>query len=198
MTQQQVHALVEVVASVPSIDAVSLIGSRSDEDPTPLSDWDLEIATDDFREAAIGIIEGAAALKPLAVFFDPLGTRPNLTVILDGPVKVDLIFPDVPFEAAPAWEATAETLTKIDWHFWDWTLWLAAKRLRGLDDLVDFSLEDQLHYVLEPMGVTEEPTSIEEAMDAYEAARKAKEAELGVSVDPMLGEQVRQAILDVS
>jgi hypothetical protein len=48
------------------------------------------------------------------------------------------------------------------------------------------------------MGVTDEPTSIEEAIDAYLAARKAKETELGIEVDPTLGDQVRQAILDVS
>jgi len=198
MSQLQVHALVDVVAAVPEIEAVSLVGSRDDEDPTPLSDWDLEVATKDFRGAAIGIIEGAAALKPLAVFFDPLGTRPNLTVILDGPVKVDLIFPDTPFEPAPPWEATEQTLTKIDWHFWDWTLWLASKRLRGLDDLVDFSLEDQFAYLLGPMGVNDQPKTLEEAMDAYEVAREAKEVELGVAVDPTLGEQVRQAILDVT
>lgn len=188
------HRLVDLVARNPAIQGLALVGSRADDDPTPLSDWDLEVTTDDFQAAAVGIIEAAAALQPLAVFFDPLGTRPNLTVILDGPVKVDLIFPDTPFEPAPAWEATDQTLTKIDWHFWDWTLWLAAKRLRGLDDLVDFSLEDQFAFVLEPMGVSQQPTSIEAAMDAYEEAREKKAAELGVEVDPTFGHQVREAI----
>lgn len=192
------HRLVDLVARVPAIHRLTLVGSRADDDPTPLSDWDLEVDTDDFQTAAVGIIEAAAALHPLAVFFDPLGTRPNLTVVLDGPTKVDLIFPDVAFEAAPPWEATSDTLTKIDWHFWDWTLWLAAKRLRGLDDLVDFSLEDQFRFLLEPMGVSDQPETIEAAMEAYEAAREAKANELGVAVDPTFGRQVRDAIADAA
>jgi predicted nucleotidyltransferase len=193
-----VHRLVDLIARIPAIQGLALVGSRADDDPTPLSDWDLEVTTNDFQGAAVGIIEVAAALHPLAVFFDPLGTRPNLTVVLDGPTKVDLIFPDVPFEAASPWEATGDTMTKIDWHFWDWTLWLAAKRLRGLDDIVDFSLEDQFAFVLEPMGVTQQPKSIEEAMDAYEEARGKKAAELGVEVDPTFGHQVRRALADAT
>jgi predicted nucleotidyltransferase len=191
---EDVHRLVDLVARNPAIQGIALVGSRADDDPTPLSDWDLEVTTDDFQGAAVGIIEAAAALKPLAVFFDPLGTRPNLTVILDGPTKVDLIFPDTPFEPAPPWEATGDTLTKIDWHFWDWTLWLAAKRLRGLDDIVDFSIEDQHEFLLRPMGVEQAPESLDAAMDAYEDARAKKAAELGMEVDPTLGQQVRAAI----
>jgi hypothetical protein len=155
------------------------------------------VHTSSFEDAAVGVIRAAATLDPppLAVFFDPLGTRPNLTVLLDGPVKVDLIFPDVPFEPAEPWGVSADTLPKVDAHFWDWILWLAAKRARGLDDFVEFSLEDVHRFVLVPMGdAAEAPTSLEQAIERYEALRREQAAALGVDIDPTLGHQVRTAV----
>jgi hypothetical protein len=155
------------------------------------------VRTSSFEDAAVGIIRAAAQLDPapLAVFFDPLGTRPNLTVLLDGPVKVDLIFPEVPFEPAEPWEVSADTLPKVDAHFWDWILWLAAKQARGLIDVVEFSLEDVHRFILVPMGdAAGPPTTLDDAIERYEALRTQQVAALGVDLDPTLGHQVHTTV----
>ncbi len=56
---------------------------------------------------------------------------------LPGAVKADL-FPGLPPRppAGPLPEVTATALPAIDAHFWDWALWLGAKRQHGRDALV--------------------------------------------------------------
>jgi hypothetical protein len=72
---------------------------------------------------------------------------------LPGAVKADL-FPGLPPRppAGPLPEVTATALPAIDAHFWDWTLWLGAKRQRGRDALVAAELAKMGHYLLEPLG----------------------------------------------
>ncbi len=189
-----VDALVEHVAAVEAVDAIRLTGSRDRGDPTPLSDWDYEIATTDFASVAAALPAAVAPLRPLAAFWDPLGNRPNFTVLLDGPTKVDLIFDGHPFTPSPPWVPSPGTLPAIDAHFWDWTLWLGAKRLRGDDDLVHRQLARLHEHLLAPLGVRAPPTDLRGAVETYLEARHEHEARYGVTVDPQLGDQVRAAL----
>lgn len=66
-------------------------------------------------------------LRPVVAQWDRLSVTWCYTLILAGPVKVDLIFTE-PHAVLPAWQVTAATLRGIDDHFWDGMLWLAAKQ----------------------------------------------------------------------
>ena len=96
--------------------------------PTPLSDWDFVVVTERFDEVARALPALVAELEPLAQQWDRISAYPCYMLMLAGPVKVDLIFPDEPYESLPPWSVSAETLDGIDQHFWDWILWLASKR----------------------------------------------------------------------
>ena len=74
--------------------------------------------------------ELVAPLEPLAQQWDRLSPHACYMLMLRGIGKVDLIF-DEPWESSPPWEVSAETLRGIDDHFWDWTIWLAAKEGLG-------------------------------------------------------------------
>jgi predicted nucleotidyltransferase len=189
-----VAALVERVEAVAGVTAVRLVGSRARGDPTPLSDWDYEVDTTDFDTVAAGLREAVAPLGPLADFWDPLGSRPNYIVVLDGPIKVDLIFAGHPFTPSAPWVPGPETLAAIDAHFWDWSLWLGAKQRRGEDELVQQQLVRQHEHLLGPMGVAVAPTSLAEAVEAYVEARDRQEQRFGVRVDRRLGRQVQEVL----
>jgi len=101
------------------------------------SDWDYRIVSTDPAATAGRLPALVAALNPLAALWDPLSSRPVYMIVLPGAVKADL-FPGLP-PRPPAGllpEVTATALPAIDAHFWDWTLWLGAKRQRGRDALV--------------------------------------------------------------
>jgi hypothetical protein len=89
---------------------------------------------------------------------------------------------------------SAETLPQIDGHFWDWSLWLGGKSLRGERELVANELRKMHDFLLGPIGVDNAPSTLGEALDVYVAARASAMNALGVSVDPELGRQVSDAL----
>ena len=105
-----VETIREAVRAVPGVHGVELVGSGAAGDRTPLSDWDFELDVDD--EDALDTLERALQHLPvLALFWDPLSARANLSVILDGPTKIDVIVPEMHNpHPVPRWPVTAQTL----------------------------------------------------------------------------------------
>jgi hypothetical protein len=95
--------------------------------------------------------------------------------ILPGPVKVDLIFPDEPHAKEGPWKPSAETLSGIDDHFWDWMLWLRGKEAAGKSELVESELQKLFGHLLGPLGVETPPSSVGEAVASYRAGRDRAE-----------------------
>lgn len=191
-----VETVHETVRAVPGVHRVELAGSGAAGDRTPLSDWDFELDVED--EGVLDALERALQRLPvLALFWDPLSARANLVVIINGPIKVDVIVADRrnPYPVS-RWTVTAETLPRIDAHFWDWTLWLGAKQLRGQADLVGTELAKMWDALLEPMGAMTPPSGIAEAVGAYVVARSERARELGVRLDHQLEQQVRDALVE--
>src|SRR5262245_44593263 len=166
----------------PKIDGVRLVGSRASGTPSPLSDWDFFVETEDFDAVAGDLPDAVAELEPIAQQWDRISDYPCYMLMLAGPVKVDLIFPGEPYASLPPWIVSAETLDGIDQHVWDWVLWLASKREKGEDDLVRRELAKMFDHLLGPMGVDGSPETLEDAAEAYRSARDRRERELGVRV----------------
>ena len=166
----------------PDIRAVELVGSRAGGSPTPSSDWDFVVVTERFDEVARALPALVAELEPLGQQWDRISAYPCYMLLLAGPVKVDLIFPDEPFESLPPWTVSAETLDGIDQHFWDWILWLASKREKREDELVRRELIKLRDHLLGPLGVDRVPGSIGAAVEGYRAARDEREREFGDEV----------------
>lgn len=117
-------------------------------------------------------------------------------LILEGPTKVDLIF-DHPRANDPPWTVRADTVAAVDDHFWDWTLWLCAKQAAGKEDFVMGELRKMFQHLLQPMGATEVPASLQEAVGVYERLRAGWEDRLGVVVSRRLGEAVAPVVASV-
>jgi hypothetical protein len=166
----------------PDIRAVELVGSRAGGSPTPSSDWDFVVVTERFDEVGRALPALVAELEPLGQQWDRISAYPCYMLMLAGPVKVDLIFPDEPYESLPPWSVSAETVDGIDQHFWDWILWLASKREKREDELVRRELIKMRDHLLGPLGVDRAVSSIEAAVQAYRAARDEREREFGVQV----------------
>jgi len=166
----------------PAIRGVELVGSRADGSPTALSDWDFVVVADSFDDVARALPELVRPLDPLAQQWDRISDYPCYMLMLEGPVKVDLIFPEEPYESLSPWTVSAETLDGIDQHFWDWILWLASKREKGQDELVGRELAKMRDHLLGPLGVDRVPSSIEAAVERYRSARDEREREFGVEV----------------
>jgi Nucleotidyltransferase domain len=81
----------------PAIRGVELVGSRADGSPTPLSDWDFVVVTDRFDDVVRALPSLVAELDPLAQQWDRISAYPCYMLMLEGPVKVDLIFPGEPY-----------------------------------------------------------------------------------------------------
>jgi hypothetical protein len=173
-----------------AVKRVELVGSRATGAFVPLSDWDFLVETDDFDAVVEALPELVEPLRPLARQWDPLGKHPCYMLMLTGAIKVDLIF-DRPHEPSPRWVLTAQTLPRIDAHFWDWVLWLGAKRAAGKQELVESELERLWEHVLTVLGVEERPVSLEDAVGRYLPALRDAEARLGVRVSPRLATEVR-------
>jgi hypothetical protein len=178
----------------PHVRDVELVGSRATGSSTPLSDWDFVVVTDRFGEVARALPTLVPRLDPLAQQWDRISEYPCYMLMLRGPVKVDLIFPEEPYESLPPWTVTVETLDGIDRHFWDWILWLASKREKRQDELVRRELAKMSVHLLRPLGVDRVPGSIEDALDSYLSARDRRERELGVEVSRRLEHEVLPAI----
>lgn len=185
-----VDRIKETLLTHPDIQDVELVGSRAAGTPVPLSDWDFTVEVDDFDRVARDLPGLVASLGPIAQQWDRLSPHWCYMLILAGPEKIDLLFLDHPHRPEPPWTAGPETLVGIDQHFWDWTLWLAAKRQAGRDTLVRSELATMRHHLLVPLGVHEPVESLEAAIDSYRAARDAVETEFGVSVPRRLEREV--------
>jgi len=166
----------------PDIRAVELVGSRAGGSPTPSSDWDFVVVTERFDEVGRVLPALVAELEPLGQQWDRIGAYPCYMLLLAGPVKVDLIFPDEPFESLPPWTVSAETLDGIDQHFWDWILWLASKREKREDGLVRRELIKLRDHLLGPLGADRVPGSIGAAVEGYRAAPDERGRDFGVEV----------------
>jgi Nucleotidyltransferase domain len=171
-----------VVLRHPHVRRVELVGSRARGSATRLSDWDFVVGTDDFDAVAGALPEMVTELEPLGRQWDRISTYPCYMLLLRGPAKVDLIFPDEPYASLPPWTVTSETLDGIDQHFWDWILWLASKREKGQDDLVRRELAKMRDHLLWPLGVDRDPSTVEAAVERYRSARDEREREFGVEV----------------
>lgn len=115
-------------------------------------------------------------------------------LMLPGPVKIDLLFLDQPHTLEPPWTVNGETLPRIDDHFWDWALWLAARDAAGKTELVREELRKMSAYLLRPLGVERVPEGVDEAISTYIAARDGRASELGVAVSPALEDEARRAL----
>jgi predicted nucleotidyltransferase len=149
-----------------AVRSVRLVGSRARGDAVEVSDWDLAVEADDASAVTDSLQNLLADLRPLALVPDPLADRIVVAVLLPGPVKVDLIF-EQRHEIEPPWEVSAETLDRIDAHFWDWMLWLASKQVKGLDQYVSQELSKLHAYILSPLGMPQPPSSIGNAISEY-------------------------------
>lgn len=158
---------------------VRLAGSRARGCPSPLSDWDFEIDSDDPRAVADALPTLVQPLEPIIAQFDRLSYTTNYMLLLRGPIKIDLIFPDLPWTKLPPWVVSRDTLTAIDAHFWDWIFWLASKVEKN-DAGVPHQYELMSRHLLAPTGGTEMPNSIEAAVRMYREARSTRESEYGI------------------
>jgi hypothetical protein len=188
-----VRAIREALARCEAVTSVALGGSRARGAATALSDWDLYLAGDPG-----GMIEEipplVASVGPLAAFWEPLAEAAGSMVVMSGPTKIDLFPMGATRTIQPPWVASADTIAAMDAHFWDWTLWLGGKALRGERQLVSDELDTMHWFLLAPLGVGTAPKSLDEAVAAYRAASERAAGALGVVVDHELGHQVSDAL----
>ena len=171
-----------VVAAVSPAASIELVGSRAEGRATIWSDWDFAIRTHDFEATAKALPELLAPLEPLVQQWDRLSEQYCWMLILRGPEKVDLIFPDEPHAKKGPWVPGPDTLPAIDDHFWDWMLWLRGKEAIGKDKVVASELEKLYGHLLGPLDVEATPSSIAEAVETYLTARDRAERKFGVVV----------------
>jgi predicted nucleotidyltransferase len=190
------EAVVAAVSPHPAVRRIELIGSRAEGRETPSSDWDFGVWTSDFTALSEALPRLLAPLEPLAQLWDPLSTEQCWMLILTGPVKIDLIFPDEPHAKEEPWRVGADTLAAIDEHFWDWMLWLRGKVARDKRELVAGELEKLFVHLLGPLGAERAPSSIAEAVASYRAGRDRAERRFGAVVDRGLEQAVAPALPD--
>jgi hypothetical protein len=174
--------------------AVGLVGSRATGQARPESDWDFRVETRDFEAVAPALPELLAPLEPLAEQWDRLSDEQCWMLILRGPVKVDLIFPEEPHVHEPPWVPSAENLAAIDAHLWDWLLWLRTKERGGKGELVTAELEKLFVHLLRPLGVERVPSSVADAVELYRPARDAVAATVGSTISRELEAEVARAL----
>lgn len=175
----------------PCAQSVELTGSRALGTATDLSDWDYRITSADPAATARRLPGLLAGLEPLGALWDPLARRPVYMIVLPGAVKADL-FPGLPPRPAPdpPPQVSRATLPAIDAHFWDWNLWLGAKRLRGQDTLAGAELAKMWHYLLRPLGSARPAAGQPGAVASYLRLRGRQENRLGAAVPRALGDAV--------
>jgi hypothetical protein len=163
----------------PSVRDVRLAGSRAHGCSSPLSDWDFEIDASNPLAVADALPSLVQPLDPIVGQFDRLAYTTNYMLLLRGPVKIDLILPDLPWTKLPPWEVSRDTLPAIDAHFWDWTLWLASK-VEKRDAGVAHQYNLMSRHLLASLGAKIVPTSIEDAIQLYRNARSEREKEFRI------------------
>jgi predicted nucleotidyltransferase len=173
------EAVVSAVSAHPAVASIELVGSRAEGRATKWSDWDFAVRARDFDAVAEALPRLVEPLEPLVQQWDRLSDQYCWMLILRGPVKVDLIFPDEPHDKEGPWRPGPDTLAGIDDHFWDWMLWLRGKEAAAKDELVASELEKLFGHLLAPLGVEAPPSSIAEAVESYLAARDRAERRFG-------------------
>jgi hypothetical protein len=173
---------------------IALAGSRATGRSRPDSDWDFLVEARHFDAVAAALPELVAPLEPLAAQWDRLSDEQCWMLILRGPVKVDLIFPEEPHVHEPPWVPGAGNLAAIDAHLWDWLLWLRGKERSGKDEVVSAELEKLFVHLLRPLGVGRVPSSVVDAVELYRPARDALAARLGCVIPPALEAEVAPAL----
>jgi Nucleotidyltransferase domain len=186
--------ILSAVSPHPHVRSIQLVGSRASGTAKPESDWDFRVEVDDFVSVATGLPDLLAPLEPLAQQWDRLSDEQCWMMILRGPTKVDLIFPEEPHDHEAPWEPRADNLEALDAHFWDWMLWLYGKEASGKRELVAAELEKVRDHLLLPLGVERVPSWIGEAISNYQIARDRTEKELGCSVSRRLEQEVAPAL----
>ena len=187
-------AITRALTAHDAVTSVTLTGSRSRGDPGPLSDWDFAVAVDDFESLRADLPRLLSPLDPIRPHWDPLSRIWNLIFMLRGGAVVNLLFTGVPHVAGPSWEPSAETLQDIDTHFWDWSFWLAGKRLKGEHSLVASELPKMFAFLLSPMGCHAPPATLEEAWAAYTVTRADLARRFEIAVDERQEQEVRAAL----
>jgi hypothetical protein len=178
------------VSPHPAVRSIELAGSRAQGRASRLSDWDFRVETDDFDALAPDLPELVAKLGPLAEQWDRLSPFRCFMLILRGPVKVDLIFPNEPHATEPPWRPSPDNLAALDTHFWDWALWLRSKEAAAKAELVAKELQKLFEHLLRPLGAERPPTSVAGAVDAYRSLRARAEEELGLPIPRELEREV--------
>jgi len=178
----------------PAVRSVCLAGSRAEGRANAWSDWDFVVEADDFGTLARDLPALSAPLDPIAEQWDRLSPHYCWMLMLRGPTKVDLIFPDEPHELEPPWEPSRENLSAIDRHFWDWVLWLRSKEAAGKPDLVATESEKLFQHLLGPLGATARPASVADAIATYRDARDRAELRFGLRAPRELESAVADAV----
>lgn len=186
--------VIALVARHLEVRRIRIAGSRATGQARPDSDWDFVVEARDFDAVAAALPELLAPLEPLAEQWDRLSDEQCWMLILRGPVKVDLIFPEEPHVHEPPWVPSAENLDAIDAHLWDWLLWLRPKEASGKRELVAAELEKLFVHLLQPLGVDRVPSSVADAVELYRPARDALAARLGCVISPALETEVAPAL----
>ena len=188
------EAVVVAVASHPAVRHVELVGSRAEGRETRWSDWDFGVRTNDFTALSEALPALLVPLEPLVQQWDRLSAEQCWMLLLRGPVKVDLIFPEEPHAREGQWTPGPDTLAGIDDHFWDWMLWLRSKEAVGKGELVTAELDKLFGHLLAPMGVERRASSIGEAVEAYRGARGRVERHFGRVVSRAVELEVAPAL----
>ncbi len=100
------------------VSSVVLGGSRARGTAIELSDWDLYLEGDSDGVMA-EIPRLVTSYGPLAAFWDPLPVQAGYMVVMDGPIKVDVLPIGASRRVQPPWLLSADSLASIDGHFWD-------------------------------------------------------------------------------
>lgn len=188
-----VTAIREALDGSKVVSSVVLGGSRARGTATALSDWDLYVEGEP-EGMMEEIPEVVASFGPLAAFWEPLSEQAGYMGVMNGPTKVDVFPIGASRRIQPPWLLSADTLASIDGHFWDWTLWLGGKALRGERQLVADELVKMHGYLLASLGVASAPRSLDEVVALYRRARAEAVDAHGVAVNPELGRQVSEAL----
>ena len=172
-----------------------MAGSRRKGTATALSDVDIEVDLSDFTKFERDLPDLVESLEPLGQMWDRLGDHRTYMLMLEGPLKVDIIT-DEGQDDCPPWKVSAATLPQIDHHFWDWILWLGSKHLHSQEDLVRRELRKMHVHLLGPLGVETPPRDLAEAVAEYVQVRTQAERVLRIEVDRKMEKQVRRALRD--